>query len=230
MGRAIPTLTLPSREEGTGRLGSAWGSRRSRPAPSPPAPTTGRSPSPTSPPTAQAPEPRAAGAMAATFRDLWDRPAEFRGRWVAVGGRVGRVFHDGPVGQFPPLAEVWVDSPASDPLCLVFPETKADPTPKPGDVVRFEGTFLRRGSPRWRRRPAGPPDRRAGVAPGRAGRAPGVVGIPDWLAVRRDVRPGDRRDRRPGTSPRPISAAPRPGRSSTGPRRISGRACGRAGG
>jgi hypothetical protein len=86
----------------------------------------------------------AEAAPPVTFRDLWDRPGEFRGRRIAVGGRVERVFHDGPVGQFPALAEVWIYSPASDPFCLVFPETKDDPAPKPGDLIRFEGTFLRR--------------------------------------------------------------------------------------
>ncbi len=78
------------------------------------------------------------------FRDLWDRPGEFRGRRVAVGGRVGAVFHSAAVGTFPPLAETWVFTEASDPLCLVFPETKEAPAPIPGDLVRFEGTFLRR--------------------------------------------------------------------------------------
>ena len=76
----------------------------------------------------------------AVFRDLWDRPAEFRGRRVAVGGQVERVFHKGPIGEFPALAEVWVVDSAKDPLCLIAPE----PAPKPGDSVRFEGTFLRR--------------------------------------------------------------------------------------
>lgn len=79
-----------------------------------------------------------------TFRDLWDRPDEFRGRRVNVGGRVERVFHQGPVGAFPALAEVWVFDPATDPLCLVGPESSETPAPKPGDTVRFEGTFLRR--------------------------------------------------------------------------------------
>ncbi len=80
----------------------------------------------------------------ATFHDLWDHPAESRGRRVEVGGRVERVFHQGPVGEFPALAEVWVVDAATDPLCLVFPESSDAPAPKPGDSVRFGGTFLRR--------------------------------------------------------------------------------------
>ena len=83
-------------------------------------------------------------AMPASFRDLWNRPDEFRGRRVAVSGRVTTVFHQGAVGTFPPLAEVWVFTAASDPFCLVFPETAEKPAPKPGIVVDFEGTFLRK--------------------------------------------------------------------------------------
>ncbi len=83
-------------------------------------------------------------APRASFRDLWDRPDDFRGRRVAVSGRVVSVFHQGAFGQFPPLAEVWVFTPASDPFCLVFPESKEKATPKPGAVVGFTGTFLRK--------------------------------------------------------------------------------------
>ena len=79
-----------------------------------------------------------------SFRDLWDLPEEHRGRRVAVGGRVERVFHQGAIGQFPSLAEVWVVDAASDPLCLAFPESPDNPAPKPGDSVAFDGTFLRR--------------------------------------------------------------------------------------
>ena len=79
-----------------------------------------------------------------TFRDLWDHPDASRGRRVEVGGRVERVFHQGPIGEFPALAEVWVVDAATDPLCLVFPESPDTPAPKPGDAVRFIGTFLRR--------------------------------------------------------------------------------------
>jgi hypothetical protein len=80
----------------------------------------------------------------ATFRELWARPAESPGHRFEVGGRVERVFHQGPVGEFPALAEVWVVDSATDPLCLVFPDSPDRPAPKPGDSVKFAGTFLRR--------------------------------------------------------------------------------------
>ena len=90
------------------------------------------------------PRPDDGNAPAVGFRDLWDRPDAYRGRRVAVAGRVMSVFHRGPIGRFPALAEAWVFTPASDPLCLVFPESDGSKAPKPGAVVRFEGTFLRR--------------------------------------------------------------------------------------
>jgi hypothetical protein len=91
------------------------------------------------------------------FRDLWERASEFQGRRVTVRGRVERIFRQGPVGSFPPLAEVWIFSMAGDPLCLVFPlpesqdgggrgrAVRASPPagPDPGRSVRFTGTFLR---------------------------------------------------------------------------------------
>jgi hypothetical protein len=85
------------------------------------------------------PEPRPA-----SFRDLWSRPDDFRNGRVAVAGRVERVFHQGAVGEFPALAEVWIVDGATDPICLVSPEAPDKPAPKPGDSIRFEGTFLRR--------------------------------------------------------------------------------------
>jgi hypothetical protein len=101
------------------------------------------------------------------FKDLWDRPDTFRGHRVTIQGRVVRIFRQGPVGSFPPLAEVWVTSPAGDPFCVVFPqpgppegdgktrdmpspsmkdegkETRATPIPDLGRTVRFTGTFLK---------------------------------------------------------------------------------------
>jgi hypothetical protein len=102
------------------------------------------------------------------FKDLWNRPDVFRGRRVTVQGRVVRTFRQGPVGTFPPLAEVWITSPAGDPFCAVFPQPDkldreqtgaAEPTnaaaekstrddrtngmPGPGRTVRFTGTFLK---------------------------------------------------------------------------------------
>ena len=100
------------------------------------------------------------------FKDLWNRPDVFRGRRVTVQGRVARIFRQGPVGSFPPLAEVWITSPAGDPFCVVFPAARsiddmrrlaviepmdrsqaprdadrADVMPELGRTVRFTGTF-----------------------------------------------------------------------------------------
>jgi hypothetical protein len=91
------------------------------------------------------------------FRDLWDHSESLKGRRVTVQGQVARVFRQGPVGSFPPLAEVWITSPAGDPFCLVFPQggsiARGDPrpdvrttepaVPKPGRMIRFTGTFLK---------------------------------------------------------------------------------------
>ena len=93
---------------------------------------------------ALAPGPGDGSAPAVGFRDLWDRPADYQGRRVSVAGRVMSVFHRGPYGTFPAMAEAWVFTPSSDPLCLVFPESAGSTSPKPGAVVRFSGTFLRR--------------------------------------------------------------------------------------
>ncbi len=75
------------------------------------------------------------------FRDLWNRPAAYRGRHVVVDGRVQRTFRQEPVGDFPALAEVWITSPAGDPYCLVFP--LPGPVPDRGREVRFIGSFLK---------------------------------------------------------------------------------------
>jgi hypothetical protein len=103
------------------------------------------------------------------FRELWNQPELFRGRRVIVQGCVERIFRQAAVGSFPPLAEVWITSPAGDPFCVVFPQnglTTADGeqdgtdrrdqtsrslnqgekpplTPDVGRVVRFTGTFLK---------------------------------------------------------------------------------------
>ncbi len=83
-------------------------------------------------------------APLATFRELWDHPEAHQGRPVQVEGRVARLFRQASVGKFPPLAEAWVTSPVGDPTCLVFPTEPGRAIPKPGDQVRFVGTFLRR--------------------------------------------------------------------------------------
>ena len=79
-----------------------------------------------------------------SFRDLWDRPEVFQGRRVRVEGRAVVIFHRKAVGQFPALAEIWIYNEASDPFCLVCPEVVGKPTPKPGAMIEFEGTFLRK--------------------------------------------------------------------------------------
>ena len=83
-------------------------------------------------------------AISVRFRDLWDRPDEYRGRSVAVEARVARLFHQPRVGEFPPLVEAWAVSPSGDPFCLVFPQVEGRPTPEVGASVRFSGTFLKR--------------------------------------------------------------------------------------
>jgi hypothetical protein len=106
------------------------------------------------------------------FKDLWNRPDAFRGRRITIQGRVSRIFRQGPVGTFPPLAEVWITSPAGDPVCVVCPQPGStdDPAtglqaaagekalpleekqrnaerggamPELGRTVRFTGTFLK---------------------------------------------------------------------------------------
>ncbi len=59
------------------------------------------------------------------FKDLWLHEDRFRGRRVTVQGRVSRIFRQGPVGSFPPLAEVWITSRAGDPICVVFSQPRA---------------------------------------------------------------------------------------------------------
>ncbi len=78
------------------------------------------------------------------FRDLWDRPDAYAGRAVSVEGRLARTFRQPKYGEFPPLVEAWVVSPAGDPFCLIFPQAGGGPTPEIGASVRFSGTFLKR--------------------------------------------------------------------------------------
>jgi hypothetical protein len=101
-----------------------------------------------------------------TFRELWNHPEAWRGRRVRVQGTIARVFRQGAVGSFPPLAEAWLSTPEGDLLCLVFPQqdrrgqktdstagpaqkTRDEPPParelesEPGRRVTFTGTFLK---------------------------------------------------------------------------------------
>ena len=79
-----------------------------------------------------------------TFADLWNHPEAHQGGLVRVEGRVARLFRQPGVGQFPPLAEAWITSPRGEPVCVVFPTGPGSESPRPGDEVRFAGTFLRR--------------------------------------------------------------------------------------
>jgi hypothetical protein len=95
-----------------------------------------------------------------SFKDLWNHRDAFCGRHVTIEGRVQRIFRQGPLGSFPALAEIWIASPAGDPLCLVIPQqggtgslvehdnglknqAALERIPKLGQMVRFTGTFLR---------------------------------------------------------------------------------------
>jgi hypothetical protein len=100
------------------------------------------------------------GPTEVKFQELWNQPERFRGRRVTVRGRIQRIFRQGPVGQFPALAEIWISSPVGDPCCLIGPQindTMASTTdtqaalttgspralPEIGATVRFTGTFLK---------------------------------------------------------------------------------------
>ncbi len=79
-----------------------------------------------------------------TFRQLWGRPAAYRGRAVRVSGRVARQFRQPPIGELPALVEVWIVAPEGDPFCLVHPEGAGTRAVRVGDEVRFSGYFLKR--------------------------------------------------------------------------------------
>ncbi|WP_165246318.1 hypothetical protein [Paludisphaera soli] len=85
-----------------------------------------------------------APARPATFRQLWERPDEFRGVRVRVAGRVVRIFRQDAVGSFPALVEAWIEQPPGDLLCLVFPAADRDPGVAKGAAVAFTGVYLRR--------------------------------------------------------------------------------------
>jgi hypothetical protein len=95
-----------------------------------------------------------------TFSELWHHPLVYRGRRVTIEGRVARIFRQGPVGSFPALAEVWIDSTDGGPFCVVAPQDKIQGTvsnqgqrldgaarsraiPQLGQSIRFTGTFLK---------------------------------------------------------------------------------------
>ncbi len=81
---------------------------------------------------------------AATFRDLWERPDDFRSRRVRVVGRVVRTFRQDAVGSFPALVEAWIEQPPGDLLCVVFPAPARQAEAWRGATVSFDGVYLRR--------------------------------------------------------------------------------------
>jgi hypothetical protein len=86
----------------------------------------------------------AAPAVAVAFRDLWERPDEFRGRRVRVEGTVTRRFRAPASGRLPARVEVWITVPSGDLICLVHPDVRGGAEPVAGTPVRFAGTFLKR--------------------------------------------------------------------------------------
>ncbi|MEW4571158.1 hypothetical protein AB1L88_25080 [Tautonia sp. JC769] len=89
-------------------------------------------------------DPGEAEPAPATFADLWERPDDWLGRRVVVEGRAARRFRQGPIGEYPPLVELWIASRTGNPTCLVYPEPEGgDPTPL-GGTVRFAGTYHKR--------------------------------------------------------------------------------------
>jgi hypothetical protein len=77
-----------------------------------------------------------------SFQDLSTRPDRYRGRRVTVQGRIVRIFRQGSLGSFPPLAEIWIASTGSDLACLVSPQDRGA-IPELGKSIRFTGTFLK---------------------------------------------------------------------------------------
>ena len=75
-----------------------------------------------------------------SFLDLWDHPENWRGHQVQVRGTVARIFRQDAFGDFPPLAEAWLNTPEGNLLCTVFP---AAGVPDLGQNVTFTGRFLR---------------------------------------------------------------------------------------
>jgi hypothetical protein len=73
-------------------------------------------------PTADAATKPGAPPERVAFKDLWNHAETYRGHRVTIQGRISRIFRQGPVGSFPPLAEVWITSRAGDPFCVVFPQ------------------------------------------------------------------------------------------------------------
>ncbi|MHC5536798.1 hypothetical protein ACYOEI_00830 [Singulisphaera rosea] len=82
--------------------------------------------------------------VAVSFTELWNHPESYRGRRVEVVGKVARTFHQGAIGTFPPLVELFAVTPSGNPYTLVYPTEAGGSNPAPTAAnVRFVGTYIR---------------------------------------------------------------------------------------
>ena len=79
--------------------------------------------------------------FAVKFRELWDRPNEYRGRRVRIEGQIARQFHAPPAGELPARVELWLATASNDVICVVFPHGSPRAAEFPKDLrVAAEGT------------------------------------------------------------------------------------------
>ncbi|MDB5350899.1 MAG: hypothetical protein JWN86_2146 [Planctomycetota bacterium] len=79
--------------------------------------------------------------VAVQFRDLWGRPAAYRGHRVRVEGRIVRRFQAPASGELPARVELWLATPADDVICAVFPQSVQG-----GDGFREKSTVAMEGT------------------------------------------------------------------------------------
>lgn len=90
-------------------------------------------------------EVRPIASRSVSFRDLWDRPDAFRGKFVRVEGRLVRRFSAPASGELPGRVEAWIATDSGDLICLVFPREGAEPKAEESEHrLGFEGTSLGR--------------------------------------------------------------------------------------
>ena len=77
-----------------------------------------------------------------TFRELWERPKDYRGRRVRVEGRIVRHFQAPASGELPPRVELWLATANNDVMCVVFPEPGRSEQFPENLSVAMEGTSL----------------------------------------------------------------------------------------
>ncbi len=121
---------------------------------------------------------KAEPARRVSFRDLWDRPADYQGKRVEIDASIEQIFEHKSIGKFPELIELWGFSRVGDPVCLVFPRSNPERRFGRGTLVRFRGVFLKLLE--YKARDA---DR---IAPLIVGADPPVRASPDRTAKRRD--------------------------------------------